>query len=175
MKYYEFISDSDRYDSLRLPSTGYTALDRFDGHLIANTWQPLDVDWFEIGDPSSDFPYLAGLVPVFTDRAWGALRPLVEKYVECLPLRNNSPERPSVFAIHVLPILDCLDPASAKLRQFDGRILSIQHYAFKAKQIAEIPIFRIQGYEFATVFINELFRARVETAGLRGLVFKPLP
>jgi len=174
MDVYKYVCDADRFDAVAPPEEAYEEFNSFDGRPRAQKWKPIKVAWYEVGE-SGDFPPLMGHVPVFSERASKELLPLVREHVEHLPLQHDSRSHPPIAAIHVLPILDCLDPTLAEIEWFESGIIGIDHYVFIEDRIAGFPMFRIKGYEFAHVFVTQPFREAVEAAKLRGLVFKKLP
>ena len=176
MNYYLYQSDSDTYHVLApRPPTAPADLLRLRGEPIRDTWKPLAVR-LELVNKPGDFPRFAGHIPVLSDRALTTLSPLVNDYVEVLPLNLEDTRFGDVHALHVLPVLDCLDPEKAIVKRFDdGTILSIRHYAFREEAIAGAPLFRIKGYEFSHCYVSDDFRRTVESAKLKGLVFRNLP
>lgn len=172
---YRYICDTDRYHRLLLPQD--LSLDwpnSFDGGLIADGWEPPPLSIYQCG-ALGNFPYLAGNLPVVDAEAWRLLGPLLEDHVEALPIPAPEPEWPDLFALNVTRIVDCLDEEASELSRFGELILGIGHYALDEERIADVPIFRIPGYHLTAVFVSPEFRRVVDDAGLKGLVWKPLP
>jgi hypothetical protein len=169
--FYLYRSDSDRYHSL----VGLVDDFDFDGTPLLPRWQSPVFEW-ELAQQQGDFPRLAGHVPAFSERAKQALAPLLKNDVEFLPLRFNDESFGPYWAVHVLPILDCLEPSAAEVeRADDGAILFIDHYVFRESVVAKHPIFRIAGYEFSHCYVSEAFKQVVDEHRLKGLLWRPLP
>ncbi len=175
MRPYEYICDTDHYHRLVLPQTmSLDWLNRFDSSPATAWWNPPPVDVYPSHE-RGNFPYLAGHLPVFDARAWLVLGPLLDGHVEALPLWSPQPDWPALFLINVTTVLDCLDEDASDLDRFDDLILGIGHYALREERIADIPIFRIRGYELTGVFVSPAFRTMVDDHDLRGLLWRQLP
>ena len=175
MNYYIYTCDTDHYDSLILDeSISDIHLLCFNGTPLAEEWSPLPVKLYKMKYRGNFFG-LRSHVPVFDERALEAIGPTIENFVEILPLSHNEPDLAKIYAIHVLPILDCLDFNRADVRRFnDGRLMSVWKYAFLEEVIGETPIFRIKDLVLNYVFVSDIFKDAVDVAELKGLLFKSL-
>ncbi len=175
MNYYIYTCDTDNFDSLILDeSIPDRHLTCFNGTPLAGEWSPLPVRLYRMKH-RGNFLRLKGHVPVFDERALEAIGPTTENFVEILPLSHNEPDLAKIYAIHVLPILDCLDFNRADVRRFnDGRLMSVWKYAFLEEVIGETPIFRIKDLVLNYVFVSDIFKDAVDVAELKGLLFKSL-
>jgi len=105
---------------------------------------------------------------VLTEYAVDCLQPLLWS-TELLPMELDG-ER--VWAAHVTEIVNCLDRANSDIRPSGV----IRRHAFHEHRLSEAPLFMIP--ESVRIYTAELaagvpsFKARVESAGLRGFVFE---
>ena len=99
MAVYKLIQDSDTYDSLLVDRETDRLFDEF-GKSQGQTWRPLHVEVYSVGQ-AGDFPSLRRDVPIFSERAWQTLRPLIESSVEALPLAGGIGRRRRSDAIVV--------------------------------------------------------------------------
>jgi hypothetical protein len=140
---------------------------------LADVWRPAKVD----GRVRSfnDYPCVDS-VPAFSERAVEALRDLLEKNGELLPL---SSELGRYYAYNVTTVADVLDRKKADaVYSADGRsAMWIKRYAFCASRLKGLTIFRIPEDDWAP-YVTDEFVARAEQHGLDGLDFAkvwPLP
>ena len=175
MNYYMYQPDSDTYHTLRFrPPSERKDLLELNGNKVYRTWKTPAVEW-EPSDKPGDFPRLSGYVPVLSDRALKALANLLDDFVEVLPLDLDDNRFGGVHALHLLRVIDCLDPDKSEVERFDdGTILDIWKYALRDDVIAGAPMFRIRGYEFSHCYVSDDFRKAVEAAKLEGLIFRKL-
>jgi hypothetical protein len=95
---------------------------------------------------------------------------LFTRYGELLPLDVNN-DLNKVFWFHCTKIVDALDEAKSKINRFaDGRIMSIDEYAFSSSQIGENEIFHLKGTRQGP-FCTESFKQKIEAQKLTGLDF----
>lgn len=175
MRPYEYLCDTDRYHRLVLSDAqSLEWINQFDGSSASSWWTPPPISVYE-NKELGNFPYLAGNLPFFDAEAWARTQPLLEGHVEALPLPPPRPDWPELFAINVTTVVDCLDEEASDLTRFNDLILGIGHYVLHEERLADVPIFRIPGYELTTVFVSPEFRALVDDHGLRGLRWRPLP
>jgi hypothetical protein len=170
MSVYKLVPDSDVYDSLLYDSPDSLEVNlRFDGRTLAQVWTPLRVVVYSVGRPG-DFPSWSSHIPVFSERAWRILEPLIETSVEALPLACAG--GPFV-AINVTDVADCLDPGRAEIKRFStGEVMDVKSYAFKEGCLGARNIFKIPEALLNDVFVSENFKRAVEDAGLEGLIFR---
>jgi hypothetical protein len=174
MSYYLYRCDSDTFHSLRpvAPSSHDDFL-RFDGTPLKRSYRPLHVK-VEPAKRRGSFYSLAGHIPVCDEQALNALKPLIEADLEILPLIVEPAWKYPLFALHVLRVLDCLDPSRAEIVDLGHGMISVRRYAFLDNAIGSTSIFRIRKLELSYCYVTERFRAAVEANQLKGLLLKPL-
>jgi hypothetical protein len=183
MNIYRINSDSGRYEYVNARVEDRDLLFFSSGQPLSGTWVPVPVlldhrlvdNVMEEPQPrKGDFPSLYGATPIFSERAWETLYPLVGGSVEALPLIHPSGEK--YFAINVLDVVDCLDLTKTKLTRNDvtGRVSSIQEYHFRQHLLTGKHIFKLPETKGLEVLVSEEFKQAVETSELKGLIFRRL-
>ncbi len=163
-----FAQDHDRIISLHFQATS-----------VAREWVALDVDADFDDQPGElgDFPSLVDFnaIPIFSARAWEALKPLIGYCCEALPIKHPSGD--PYFLINVLDIIDALDEKRSIVdrNSVTGRVSRVTKYSFHLDKIKDKHIFKLPLQSGAGLIVDAAFRDAVEKAGLRGLKFKPLP
>jgi hypothetical protein len=180
MRWYPYDTDVNRFDAVHLVMKGKErVLDlHFESRSVARTWKPVTVEGFD-DNPGveGDFPSLNDFseIPIFSQRAWDALHPLIGYCCEALPIRH--PSRKPYYIINVMEIIDCLDEERSELTRNDvtGRVNDVIRYAFKTKLLEGKRIFKTPLKSGAGLFFDEEFCGIVKTNKLRGLLLKQLP
>ncbi len=114
----------------------------------------------------------AKIAPVVSPGAKMLIEPLVSGQVEFLPF--ETPVGP-YYGLHV-QYVDCLDTSRIKAKYFaDGRIMRVLEYAFHWDRLENIHIFRLPELGLSRLFVSDEFKQLVETHGLTGLEFYPVP
>jgi hypothetical protein len=168
MGVYKLIQDSDNFDSLLMSREVRPRFEKF-GRPLAATWQPAPVETYAVGR-AGDFPSLRRDVPVFSERAWHTLKPLIGGEAEALPLSGT---REPYYAINVLDIADCLDRARSKIKWLStGNINSIEKHVFKEGCLEGKHIFKLPETARQEVFVSEEFKQLVESSSLEGLMLR---
>jgi hypothetical protein len=169
MTTYTIISDVDTYDALVLANPNdWDKLDKFTGERLADTWTPVAVKTLKV-KKAGDFLYLIHHVPVFSERAWQVLQPLVKDSVEALPLKHP---KKIFYAINVLVLVDCLDYSRSQIERFpSGGIMEIERYVFKDGCVEGKHIFKVAEAPLKRVLVSEKFKELVEKNRLEGLIF----
>ncbi len=145
---------------------------------LADQWVAPVAHGFEDNPATEgDFPSLSNFwrIPVMSQRAWEALRPLIGYCCEALPISH--PTGKTYFIIHVMDTLDCLDAAKSELTRnaTTGRVNRICRYAFKPEMLHGKHIFKLPLESGGELIVDDDFRNIVETNKLKGLQFKELP
>jgi hypothetical protein len=123
--------------------------------------------------PVPDMSCIVTSSPIVSRRALEILTPLIGDAVEFLPLPAPAAE---FSLVHVMEIVDCLDHTRSKVSRFsDGRVSGILHYAFDVGKLCGKHIFKIPEMADLEVFVSDTFRATVESHGLTGAIFRPVP
>ena len=142
----------------------------FNGKILPKEWIPPE---FEIRRFSSKLPDIIAWkepLPLLSERAVALFRtiaPDCAEYREFTLIRK----RP-YFVLNVLAVEDILDVGGSKTsRTSDGRIRSIQEYAFST---AEVPsqVFKLPGFLDGPVFVTRQVAQAVVDAGLIGFQFR---
>lgn len=175
MRVFLLRADANTYQNL-----GFTnekdlaaALAGFDGRPMRATWRPLRVAVLE-GEklqPSSDYPSLSP-IPVFSQRAFGALKDVLATVGELLPLDCEEGEYMCLNVTRVIPALD-LDRAVVKHFPDSQRILRIVEYAFLEDPLRGETIFKIPEMR-AEIFATDQFEERIRSADLVGFALRPV-
>jgi hypothetical protein len=181
MKCYLYYPDDERYESfVVLTSAEETRLRFYDATPVRSTWTPMsvkslrEVDDLESALPS-DFPRLNSATPVFSERAWTVLGPLLKLNVEALPILG--PDGRAYYAIHVLSLVSGvidLELSDCSVNKIINRVSSVRNYVLKEAAIPSAPIFKLEETRGLSVFVSEEFREVVESASLVGLKFIPV-
>jgi hypothetical protein len=150
----------------------------FDDRPLATSWKPLEVAVFRDDLPlDADFPSLGDYsdLPVFNQRAWDALRPLIGYCCEALPIIH--PSGKPYYLIHVMETIDCLDRERSEFTGDGkhGRISWVHRFSLKTEMLKGKHIFKLPHMSGGDLLVDEEFRKVVEANGLKGLLFKPLP
>ena len=175
MQFFRLAPDSNKYECIAPNSPAdERAFNRiYKGKPLAKGWKPPSVRRDSRFRPG-DFPSLYGPVPIFSERAWIGLQPLIEGAVEGLPIKHPSGD--NYFAIHVLDVVDALDRKKSAVKLYaDGGVMRVVNYCFKSKPLKGKQIFRIPESVYLEVLVSETFKKRVEELKLKGVLFKPLP
>jgi hypothetical protein len=169
MKIYRYVPESDDYDCLDNRGDWGS----FDlGRPLAATWKPVRVEMDDHAGRTADFPSLLGPIPVFSERAWEVLQPLLGASVEALPLNCD---RGIFFVVNVLDHVDCLDYDRAEVTHYSsGRVMMVDKFAFKPGSLHGKNMFKLPETAKSEVFVSESFKKIVEKAGLTGLWFEEL-
>jgi hypothetical protein len=169
-KDYEWINTEDADD--------YEVFIGFDGSPRAAGWRPVRVRRVRMDERSgfepSDFPWLGGHVLIMRARSVLALRPLLEKHGEVLPLATDDQVR--LFALNVTTVIDALDEQKSTILRFpgSGRIMEVSRPVFRENLLQGVDIFRLPGLRPSPIYVGRRFVDMVEAAGLEGLEFKAL-
>lgn len=148
----------------------------FDGSRRIDTWKSprvrvlVDKDHCEDRRPS-DFPSLATHIPVFSERAVTALRPLIEPFGEFLRLTVSDLE---LYAFNVTELAEVLDINKSSLQMFpDGqRIMRIRRHVFNDSAVLKLPIFKLVQLPLMYVYVNDAFADTVKRHDLTGFLFE---
>lgn len=176
MKIYRYKADPDNYavELVEDYSDGdWVISSQFNqGRSLASSWEPVE---FRPDTPKGklgDFPKPHLSIPVFSEKAWEILRPLIVNDTEALPLIGPSG---NYFAINVFRIVDCLDLSCAEVtRRLDGRVAKVVAYCFKPGCLDGLHMFLLPETSGLEVLVSEDFKNLVGANSLEGLRFVPL-
>ena len=111
-------------------------------------------------------------IPVFSKKALGILRPLIQNSIEELELQFQEAE---YYGINVTTVLNVIDYAKSKYKMYsDGnRIMAFQKYAFRScDELSSYNIFKIVDEPTRRAFVSDIFRQTVEKNNLSGFKFR---
>lgn len=171
MKIWKLKFEVDLYDNLIPKETFSTEeIQSFDGRSKLSNWKPIEVTRMEpekniqLGDAPGFF------LPVFSKKAVEILKPLIQNYVEFLPLIFEE----KYYVINVVNVLDAIDYDLSEYKTFrDGkRIMAFKKYCFKVEAIGENHIFKIIDEKRRGAFVTDKFKSIVEKNNLNGFKFE---
>jgi hypothetical protein len=119
---------------------------------------------------ASDSPWLGGHALIFRSRATEALRPLLERHGELLPLACSDAD---VVIYNPTRIVDALDESASTISRFpDNKIMMVRRYAFRHDSLRGADIFKIPSLRVSPTFVSRAFVDAWEASGAVGLRFK---
>ena len=172
MPIYRYVADSDSFACIapKGPKDRKAIDSLYDDKPKAKKWTParvsLDVSQGKLGD----FPSLYGGIPVFSERAWEILQPLLLGCVEALPL--ILPTHRKYYAIHVLDVVNALDTEKSVLDYFpNGSVMDIEKIVFKKNAIQNKHMFKLPEKYSSDVYLSDYFKKTVDGNKLKGIEF----
>ncbi|MEM9490682.1 MAG: DUF1629 domain-containing protein, partial [Myxococcota bacterium] len=170
MNIYQPIGADDYECVVCCDSEDYDVFDEFDGSPRSATWRPIAVrrypgDEGERGLPS-DFPWMVSDVLVLRERAVIALRDMLDRHGELLPLDDHDGVGLVAYNVHTV---DALDESRSGILRIPGspRIMDIERPAFIESAVRGLDIFRLP-YRAMPTYVSQGFVDRVASAGLVG-------
>ncbi len=122
--------------------------------------------------PRGDFPQLTSHVPVFSEHALEALRPLLAGNGEFIPLNCANCKEPYV-AFNVTRVVDALDLPNCEVKHFSsGRLMRVLAYAFHAEKVRGLTIFKLPQFPLGSVYVTDAFERAVREKDLKGFDFQ---
>ncbi len=183
--FWDVMADADTYrvfETLLSPEEDLELIDMLKkGMHFGESWKPLPLRFWE-GDkgykrkekqkPVADFGEIT-LMPIVSLRGREVIESLTGNQVEFLPFETPTGH---YYGLHV-QYVDCLDVARAEVIRFksSGRIMEVTKYAFHWNRLENIHIFRLPELGLSRLFVSDEFKQLVETHGLTGLLFYPVP
>ena len=162
---YEWVNACDPED--------YEVFWRFNGEPLSGSWRPIPVRRVPADARSAfrpaDFPWLGGHALVMRRTAVDALRDLLERDGEVLPLSTR--DEVDLYVLNAR-VIDAMDKARSVVVMIAGtsRIQYIEHLVLVRSAVEGADVFRLPHRASAT-YVSERFVERVHRAGLVGLVF----
>jgi hypothetical protein len=179
MGYYRYQPDANHFNGIGLSNEDRESVIAMHSKSIVRTpaWQPPVVHGFD-DNPGveADFPSLSDYneIPIFSQRGWDVLRPLIGNVCEALPIRH--PTGQPFYIINVLDIVDCIDEENSVVDRYsDGRVRRVIRFCFKLNMLVGKHIFKTPRMSGSDLILSEAFRHTVENNGLKGLIFRELP
>lgn len=119
----------------------------------------------------ADAPWYGTQALILRPRAVQEMLPLLTGHAELLPLDCDEARLVLVNPIHVV---DALDEASSVIRRFksSGGIMKIEKHVFFPDRVRGLPLFKIKSLDLSPTYIGDVFVARWNAAGLRGIDFE---
>lgn len=141
---------------------------------LSSSWKPQTVKGPASG--FNDYPCLEMSIPVFSTRAVDGLTPILQLNGELLPLKTDIG---SYWAFNLETKLDALDLKKSEISRTGPKKTAVwaSYFSFKPSKLKSATIFRVRELP-SFILVTDLFRERVERAGLNGFVFNevwPLP
>lgn len=139
---YRYAPDPNRFEALepKSPKDLRTSNRFYKSKPMAKNWKPFEVKRW--AGRVGDFPSLYGFIPVFSQRAWDVLGPLLADVVEALPIKH--PSGKAYYAINVLQVVDCLDRKRSQLEfSSSGKVMGVEKYVFDPKRLPPFHMFKI--------------------------------
>ena len=137
------------------------------------SWQPIAIQI--VGQDRrgklepSDSPWLGAHALIFRPSALDVMGPLLHPHGEHLPLRC---EQDQLWVFNPTCVVDALDPAASVVQRFrDGQIWGVSKYAFRARAIVGLDVFKISTLPVSPTFVTGRIVERWSRAGLRGVEF----
>lgn len=120
----------------------------------------------------SDFPGLSGHVLPISERAAEAMRDLWTGAGELLPTEVTGAR---YWLLNVTRVIDALDrDISQVARLADGRVMSIEKYAFIGERLDGASIFKLVDEELGWIYFTEEAVSRIRDSGLVGFSSREL-
>lgn len=111
---------------------------------MVDHWVQREVKMNDEGKPA-DFLQRTGAALVVSRRAKETIEQLPDLNVEFLPLTSADGE---FYILHVLTVLDCVDPKNSLARRFgDGTLSDYEQLAFIEDKVRGVDIFRMKFHE----------------------------
>lgn len=178
IKYYLYRPDANNFAGIGVSSAddARVVAVHYQDSPLSSAWRPIAVHGFDDNpEAEGDFPSLSNFwrIPVFSKRAWDALRPLIGYRCEALPIIH--PNDKAFYIIHVMETVDCLDADRSELKRYTDRgIMRVVHYFLRKEMLCGKHIFKLPRQSGAELIVDDEFREAVEGNALDGLVFKEL-
>jgi hypothetical protein len=178
MKYYKFKTLTDKHfclvDDQEAPDykTTREQLEFLKGEPFQGNWIPHKVSLFHKSKKYTDFPVFwqsSGSL-IVSDKALKLLENILSEFVQFLPLAH---EKYTYYLGNVTNVVDCLDENNCEINRFsDGRISTIEKYAFFIDKVKDQLIFKIPQELNGDFFVSEKFKEIIESSKLKGYQFR---
>jgi|688.fasta_scaffold205029_2 hypothetical protein len=137
---------------------------------LGSIWRPQPVN-----GPThafNDYPCLDLNTPAFSQRAVDALGSMLADNGELLPLKTKIGK---YYAFNCLTKIDALDVKKSEIERpyLDEIALDVPYFVFRKSKLKDATLFRIAELP-SSYFVTNLFKERVESAGLNGMNFIPV-
>ena len=140
---------------------------------MGEIWNPHGFEWIEeYGTLKTDFPFLSGFIPVFSQTAYNFLHKIIPQNIaEYLPIEINSEK---YYAVNILKSYsNILNEKKSDIEFFSsGRIMEINNYVFLPQKEPLLPVFKIAQL-MTNIFVTETIVNAVKESNLTGANFVP--
>jgi len=146
----------------------------FDGSSRVQNWQPIKVRFISADRDhvakQSDFPWLGSHALVMSRTAVDALRSLVDRNGEMLPLATENGRE--LFVLNVTRILAALDEERSTILRVPGseRIMEVSVPVFRESVVSGVDVFRLP-FRTSPTYVGEGFVSACRDLKLKGLEF----
>ena len=137
----------------------------------ANDWRPFTVRIIR-EQRTGDHFHFAGGHPVWNDRAWSVLEPIIGESAEVLTVKVEGGGE--LWLLNVLDFVPLGTSTEGSYNKVAKAMTSVRRYAFHEEDVENKVIFRAQGMGFGDCIVSELFKQAAESAGLLGMGFNEL-
>jgi len=118
----------------------------------------------------SDSPWLGAHALIFRPWALDVMGPVLHAHGEHLPLCCAQDQ---LWVFNPTRVVDALDPSESVVQRFrDGQVWGVSKYAFRAREIAGIDVFKISTLAVSPTFLTGRIVGLWNRAGLRGVEFR---
>ena len=174
MKIWKLRAEVDEFDNLfPVEEWSYEKMVSFDGRSHIKDWSPERVERMEPEKklPLSDNPgfYIPDL-PAFSKRAVNCLYPMIENYIELLPLKFDEGEFYAVNIVNILKKAVNYDISKMTYFSNSNKVMFFDEYAFNIDVVRDQPIFRVEE-DLGSLFVSEAFVNLVTENHLTGFCF----
>ena len=175
MKIWELGRDLENYESLAWGEDEFDIdldfIRSFNGTPKEKEWIPIQLLRMDGEGEFSNTPGLSAHIPVFDVEAVDTLKEYLNGNAEVLPIFCEDKE---FYIINVTNVVDCIDYGASEYKTFrDGvKIMRFIKYAFIAKEIENIHIFKIKDQPLGRPFVSDEVRNKVLASKLTGFKFE---
>lgn len=137
----------------------------------ADAWRPFTVRIIREQRTGDQFHFVGGH-PVWNDRAWSALAPIIKECVEVLALKVEGGG--DLWLLNVLDSVPLGRTTEGSYNKVARAMTWVRRYAFVEEDVTSKVIFRAEGMSFGDCIVSEHFKRTAESAGLLGMGFNEL-
>lgn len=180
MRYFKLIYDYDKdEDYINCNFANIHNMDEYivsDGKLI-NNWDIITFEFNPIeGEVFTD--YVANLYRwlIVSKKFKKVTKELIQSQVQYLPvnlINRITAENQLCYVANIINVIDALDIEKSKYSIFeldDEKIISVEKYVLKEKQLKDNHIFRLKN-DTIPVFVSEILKNKIEENKLLGFSF----
>lgn len=155
-------------------------------------WDPDTTAYYDDEEVEySDYPFVSGLLPVYSARLRSLMEGLGIEGIQYLPLkikrRDGTQEVEGYSIANYLNVIDCLDRERSvyevwtkdnllfweKRPDMLGTFCDVRRAVIDSKKTGDVPLFRLWGWEMM-VIVREDVKQAIEKAGITGCEFREI-